>query len=38
MVINQNTDIDNCINVALSQQFNDFALNEIYKKLAIKKI
>ncbi len=37
MVINQNTDIDNCINVALSQQFNDFALNEIYKKLAIKR-
>ena len=31
------TDIDNCINVALSQQFNDFALNEIYKKLAIKR-
>ena len=37
MVINQNTDIDNCINVALSQQFNDFALNEIYIKLAIKR-
>ena len=37
MVINQNTDIDNCINVALSQQFNDFSLNEIYIKLAIKR-
>ena len=32
MVINKNTDIDKCINIALSQHFNDFTLNDYYSK------
>lgn len=37
MVINQLTDIDKCISVALSQQFNNSTLNEVYNKLSIKR-
>lgn len=37
MVINQHTDIDKCIGMALSQQFNDTTLNEIYTSLSIKR-
>ena len=37
MVINQHTDIDKCIGMALSQQFNDTTLNEIYTRLLIKR-
>lgn len=37
MVINQNTDIDSCIDIALNQLFNGSTLNELYHKLSIKK-
>lgn len=36
MVINQDTDIDNCINIALSQNFENRELRDLYKKLNIK--
>ncbi len=36
MVINQNTDIDKCINIALKQYFEDTILQELYTKLNIK--
>lgn len=32
MVINKNTDVDKCIDVALSQQFNDSLLRSYYDK------
>lgn len=37
MVINQNTDIDKCINIALNQYFEDTILRDLYEKLNIKK-
>ena len=37
MVINQNTDIDNCIDIALNQSFNSSTLNELFYKLSIKR-
>lgn len=37
MVINQSTDIDKCISLALNQQFNNSTLNEVYNKLSIKR-
>lgn len=37
MVINQNTDIDSCIDMALNQLFDDSTLNELYSKLSIKR-
>lgn len=37
MVINQNTDIDNCIDTALNQSFNSSTLNELFFKLSIKR-
>lgn len=36
MVINQNTNIDKCIDIALNQYFEDTILNNLYKKLNIK--
>jgi len=36
MVINQNTEIDKCINIALNQNFEDNILQDLYKKLNIK--
>lgn len=36
MVINQNTDIDKCINIALNQYFDDTILKDLYEKLDIK--
>lgn len=36
MVINKNTEIENCINVALNQYFNDSILSKLYDKLNIK--
>ena len=35
MVINKNTDVDKCIDVALSQHFNDFLLRSYYDKNSI---
>lgn len=32
VVINKDTEIENCINVALSQNFNDMELKELYEK------
>lgn len=37
MVINRTTDIDRCINIALSQPFNNSILKDIYNKLSIKR-
>ncbi len=37
MVINKNTDIDNCIDTALNQSFNSSTLNELFCKLSIKR-
>lgn len=37
MVINQNTDIDNCIDIALNQSFNSSTLNGLFCKLSIKR-
>lgn len=36
MVINQNTNIDKCIDIALNQYFEDNILNNLYKKFNIK--
>lgn len=36
MVINQNTDIDKCIDIALNQYFEDTILKDLYEKLNIK--
>ncbi len=36
MVINKNTDVDKCIDLALSQHFNDFILKDYYDKNNIK--
>ncbi len=36
MVVNKNTDVDKCINVALNQYFEDSVLEDVYKKLSIK--
>lgn len=36
MVINRDTDIDKCINIALNQYFEDSILEDLYKKLNIK--
>ena len=36
MVINGDTDIDKCVNLALSQRFQDVKLIELYKRLDIK--
>lgn len=36
MVINKNTDIDKCINIALNQYFADGILQELYNSLGIK--
>ena len=36
MVINQNTDIDKCIDIALNQFFEDGILKDLYRKLDIK--
>ena len=36
MVVNKNTDIDKCINVALNQYFGDGILQDLYDKLDIK--
>lgn len=36
MVINQNTDIDKCIDTALNQYFEDTILKDLYEKLNIK--
>lgn len=36
MVVNKNTDVDKCINVALNQYFEDSILENLYKKLNIK--
>lgn len=38
MVINRNTDVDKCINIALYQFFNDRILNEIYRRFSIRRI
>lgn len=37
MVINQNTDIDRCIKIALSQSLEGLELEEIYKKFSIRR-
>lgn len=36
MVINENTDVNKCINIALNQYFEDTTLRDLYKKLDIK--
>ena len=36
MVINKNTDIDKCINIALNQYFNDGILQDLYDRVSIK--
>lgn len=36
MVINQNTNIDKCIDIALNQYFGDSILNDLYQKFNIK--
>ena len=36
MVINQNTNIDKCIDIALNQYFEDTILSDLYKKINIK--
>ncbi len=36
MVMNENTDVDKCINIALNQYFEDNLLKDLYKKLDIK--
>ena len=36
MVINKDTDIDNCINIALKQYFNTGILQDFYNKIKIK--
>lgn len=38
MVINRNTDVDKCINIALHQFFNGRTLNEIYRRFSIRRI
>lgn len=38
MVINKNTDIDKCINIALNQYFADGILQELYNNLGIKSV
>lgn len=38
MVINRNTDVDKCINIALHQSFNGRTLNEIYRRFSIRRI
>ena len=38
MVINKNTDIDKCINIALSQYFNDGILQDLYDSIGIKSV
>lgn len=38
MVINKNTDIDKCINIALNQYFNDGILSDFYDKMKIKSV
>lgn len=37
MVLNEHTDIDNCINIALSQSFNGTTLKEAYDNFSIKR-
>lgn len=36
MVVNKNTDVDKCINIALNQYFEDSVLEDVYKKLSIR--
>lgn len=36
MVINKNTDVDKCIDIALNQNFEDTSLRDYYKKLNIR--
>ena len=38
MVINKNTDVDKCINIALNQYFNNGILQDFYDKMKIKSV